>query len=331
MDIRDRRGLKTAAGKALAVASSDPKKLILIHTGATLALSLVLSVLDFMLEEQIGGTGGLSGMGHRATLSTMQSMLQIVQMVMIPFWQIGWLFVTLRLCRGERAEPGDLLEGFRRFFPALRLFLLQGVLYAGIAMICCYIASVVFVMTPWSEPLVNVMTQFMESGDLTAMEAAIEEVAGEVIAPMMAIFAVIFLAAAAPFFYRFRMANYLLMDGESQAMRAMRESWRLMKGNAIALLKLDISFWWFYVLDLLVTVVAYLDLILPAVGVMLPWHSAVTYFGALVLYSGFQLLLYWLCRPRVDVTYAEAYEGLSRPEEPKAQNQPLPPKQPWTY
>lgn len=331
MDIRDRRGLKTAAGETLAGASSDPRKLILIHTGAALALSLVLSVLDFMLEEQIGGTGGLSGMGLRAILSTMQSMFQLVQMVLIPFWQIGWLFAALRLSRGERTEPGDLLEGFRRFFPVLRLYLLQGVLYVGIAMVCCYIASIVFVMTPWSEPLVNVMTQLMESGDLTATEAAIEEVTAEVIVPMMAIFAVIFLAAAAPFFYRFRMAKYLLMDGESRAMKAMRESWRMMKGNAIAMLKLDISFWWFYVLDLLVTVVAYLDLILPAAGVTLPWPSAVTYFGALVLYSGFQLLLYWQCKPQVDVTYAKAYEVLSRPEEPKMQNQPLPPKQPWTY
>lgn len=331
MDIRDRRGLKTAAGETLSGASSDPRKLILIHTGATLALSLVLSVLDFILEEQIGGTGGLSGMGLRAILSTMQSMLQLAQMVLIPFWQIGWLLVALRLCRGERAEPGDLLEGFRRFFPVLRLYLLQGVLYVGIAMACSYFASIIFMMTPWSKPLVNVMMQLMESGDPTAMEAAIEEAAVEVIVPMMAIFAVIFLAAAAPFFYRLRMAKYLLMDGESRAMKAMRESWRMMKGNAIALLKLDISFWWFYVLDLLVTVVAYLDLILPAVGAKLPWPSAVTYFGALVLYSGFQLLLYWQCKPQVDVTYAKAYEVLSRPEEPKMQNQPLPPKQPWTY
>lgn len=331
MDIRDRRGLKTAAGETLTGGSSDPKKLILIYTGATLALSLVLSVLDFILEEQIGGTGGLSGMGLRAILSTMQSMLQLAQMVLIPFWQIGWLFVALRLCRGERAEPGDLLEGFRRFFPVLRLYLLQGVLYVGIAMACSYFASIIFMMTPWSEPLVNVMMQLMESGDPTAMEAAIEEAAVEVIVPMVTIFAVIFLAAAAPFFYRFRMAKYLLMDGESRAMKVMRESWRMMKGNAIALLKLDISFWWFYVLDLLVTVVAYLDVILPAVGVTLPWSSTATYFGALVLYSGFQLLLYWQCKTQVDVTYAKAYEALSRPEEPKTQNQPLPPKQPWTY
>ena len=44
MTISDRRGLKQAARQAIAQATYDPKKLILIHTGASAVLSLVLAL-----------------------------------------------------------------------------------------------------------------------------------------------------------------------------------------------------------------------------------------------------------------------------------------------
>lgn len=326
MDIRDCRGLKNAAGEVLSRATYDPKKLMLIHTGATLALSLLLAALDFILEEQIGSTGGLSGMGTRSILTTAQSVLQLAQVIVLPFWGIGWLFVTLRLCRREQTGPDDLLEGFRRFFPVLRLMLLQGALYVGIAMASSYIASIIFIMTPWAEPLIGVMEQFMASSDVTAMEVALDQVTAQVAVPLMGILVVVFLILAVPFFYRFRMAEFVIMDSPRPgAMAALRESRRMMRGNTISLLKLDLSFWWFYGLELVVAVVAYLDVILGLLGVTLPWSSAAVYFVLLVLHSGCQLLLHWRCKPQVDVTYAKVYEALSQPGE----EQPLPLNQPW--
>ena len=326
MDICDRRGLKGSAREALLGAAYDPKRLILIHTGAMAVLSLILAVLNFVLEKGIGGTGGLSGIGTRSILTTAQSVLQLAQVIILPFWQIGWLFVTIKLSRKEQAAPEDLLEGFRRFFPVLRLYLLQGALYMGIAMLCSYVASIIFMMTPWAAPFMDVVMQYMEATDTAAMEAALEQVTADAVLPLMGIMAVVFVVFAAPYFYRFRMAQFVILDNPKPgALAALRESRKMMRGNAVSLFKLDLSFWWFYGLELLIVALAYLDALLPLLGVTLPWSSAVTYFVLMVLYSGCQMLLYWCCKPQVDVTYAKVYEALSQPGE----EQTLLPDQSW--
>ena len=56
MDKSDRLSLKSQARQCLANASYSPKKLILIHTGIVLLLSLLLAAADQLLENQIGST-----------------------------------------------------------------------------------------------------------------------------------------------------------------------------------------------------------------------------------------------------------------------------------
>ena len=75
MDPHDRRALKSAARESLAAAPYDPRKLILLHTGVTIAVSLIGTILNFVLSKQIENTGGLGGMGLRSMLSTVQSVL----------------------------------------------------------------------------------------------------------------------------------------------------------------------------------------------------------------------------------------------------------------
>jgi len=167
MDIQDRRALKRAAAEACSGTSCDPKKLVLIHTGAMVAVTLILLVVGYIVDEQIGSTGGLSGMGNRAILTTVQLVLQLGQFVATPFWQIGWLYVTLQIARREQVQPGDLLEGFRQFFPVLRLLFLKGFMYLGIAILCTNIASIVFAMTPWADPIMEVTMGGMDAMDPT--------------------------------------------------------------------------------------------------------------------------------------------------------------------
>lgn len=319
MDICDRRGLKAAAGEALRGASYDPKKLILIHTGAILVLSLLSLVLSYVIEQQIGGTGGLSGIGTRAALETVQSVVDLVQGIALPFWQFGWACTSVRLYRREPVGPVSLCEGFRKIGPFFRLYLLQGALYFGIGVVCCYIAAPIFTMTAWAEPFTDVIMQIM-SGTGEVTQAQMQTMVASLV-PLMGIVCVVFLVVAVPVTYRLRLAQYHLVDHPEQGARAaLRASRRMMKGNVLSLVKLDLSFWWFYVLELLVTAVAYLDLMLSALGVTLPWGSEVSYFGVFVLYGVCLLGLYLWQKARVDVTYAAAYDALRDPEE---QIQPL--------
>ena len=322
MDICEHRALKDAARQSLAGASYDPKKLILLHTGVILLLSLILTVVDYLLEQEIGATGGLSGMGMRSVLTTAQTVLRFAQTIALPFWQIGYVFTTLKISRGEDVGPATLAEGFFRFGPVLRLELCMGAVYLAIGMACSYVSSFIFFLTPWAAPMMEKLLPMMSDPSLMQDTAALEEAMlaamTDAIVPIMAIFGVIFLAVSAPVFYNLRMAQRCLMDEpEKGALAAMRKSRKLMKGNCVSLFKLDLSFWWFYLLDALVTVVLYGDTILSTAGVSLPVDSTVAFFVFTVLYLVCQLALYCWRRNEVETTYSHAYCALQGPRPPK--------------
>ena len=303
MDIRNRQGLKLEAKAALEAAQCDPKKLILVHTGASVTLALILALVDYLLEQQIGGTGGLSGVGTRAMLETAQTVLMLGQLVAVLFWQIGYTYVSLRLSRRQSVDYGSLLEGFRRFGVVLRLRLITGVLYCGIGFACVYVASLIFSFTP----LAQTVMQAFEVGTEEAMLAAMDQM----MLPMMGILLATMLVLLVPYYYRLRQADLSLMDDPGAgALVALRKSRALMRGNRLQLLKLDLSFWWFYALELVTMLVAYGDILLPMFGVALPWSDTVSFYVFLVLCYLCQLCLYWWRGNEVQVTYARFYQAL---------------------
>ena len=312
MMLQDRRGLKNAANDSINNAVCQPGKLVLFHTAVVLVLSLVALLVDFLLEQQIGNTGGLDGMGTRSVLETAQKMLRWAQIIAVPFWQLGWVFATVKIARGERTEKPDLLEGFRRFFPYLRLTVLKGLIFIGVAITAVYISSFVVVMTPLADPMMDMMTSDLAT--ITAAEwlAQMERVA----VPMTVISTVLSVALMVPFFYRFRMAEYVLLDNPGIGARvALRGSRILMRGNLWKLMGLDLSFGWFWLLTLIVSALGWADILLPKAGVELPWTAEISYFAAFALSAVAQLVLYYFCKAKVDVTYAHAYMTLLPDEE----------------
>lgn len=307
MDICDRRGLKEAAAEALGRASCNPKKLILIHTGASMAVSLVLSLVDHLLARQIGSTGGLGGIGLRSVLETAQTVLLFGQVAVMLFWQIGYVYASLGISRGEPVGPGSLLQGFRKFGPVLRLRLGLAFSYGGILFLSAYVASLIFTLTPWAAP----MKEALELGTEAAMLAAVE--ASTV--PILVTYLLVCGILVVPFHYRLRMVEFLLMDHPEQgAMMAIRKSRLMMHKNRMKLLGLDLSFWWFYGLEILIGAIAYGDMLLPMLGISLPWSETVSFYAFLVLCYVGQLALYWWRGNEVQVTYAMAYRALL-PEE----------------
>lgn len=331
MDIQNRPMLKNAAADALHAAQYDPKKQILLHSGVMLLLSLLLTAGDYLLEKAISDTGGLGGLGTRSLLSTLQSCLMLSQLVLLPFWQAGYTYVTLKFARREVTAPEDLCRGFQLFLPVLRLLLLQGLMYLGIGFVSSYAGTFLFMLTPWSAPFMNATMDMMYGGGSVAeMEAAMEQIMNQSAVPMMICCGIVFLALAAPFFYRYRLAQLVLLDEpEKGALSAMRTGWQMMKGNAISLFKLDLSFWWFYLLDLGVTAICYADALLARLGIALPVSKDVAYFATFGIYLVCQLVLYWWRKNEVDTTYAVFYEALKQPKQEKPALKPQ--KQPWSY
>ena len=322
MDAQERRWFKNAAKESLAKARYSPKKLILIHTGAMLALSLVVTLIAFWLDQEIEKTGGLGGLGTRSILTTVQSVLQLMPMLILPFWQVGYTAVTLAIARGKSAEPYDLTEGFRRFFPFLRLKLLMAVIYFLILTITMQIGTMLFMMTPWAQPFMDAIFAYAEDPTNTALEAVMNEAAMDAALPLLSIAGATFLAVAAPFYYKFRMAEFYLLEHPIRgAIGALKASSGMTRYHRMDLFKLDLSFWWFYLLDGAVTALCYGDILLDMAGVQQPWSADVAYFLFFSLYLVAQLALYWWRRNEVAVTYAHVYADLQspppEPQEPK--------------
>ena len=121
----DRREVRRTATETLAAADRSHKKLVLIHTGVMLTLTFILMLIDLLLSQKISATGGLGGISTRSTLTTIQSALRLAELAVIPFWQVGYTYLTLRLSQGQSVSFKTLTEGFMRLGPVLRLLLLQ--------------------------------------------------------------------------------------------------------------------------------------------------------------------------------------------------------------
>ena len=305
----DRRTLKRTTAQTLVQSDSNHKRLVLIHTGAMLAVTFVLMLIDLFLSQKISATGGLGGIGTRSALSTVQSALQMAQLAVIPFWQVGYIYLTLQLSQNKPVSFKTLLEGFLRLGPVLRLLLLQAVLYVIIGIASVNISSIIFVSTPWAAPLMEVsdaMNQGVEYTNEMLLAAM-----GDSMIPMFVIVIAVYIALCAPFFYRYRLAMYSLLDDEqTMALSAMRNSRILTKGHRLEIFKLDLSFWWYYLCEVLVAALCFLDLLLPSFGIELPLPQAAVTFLGFGIYAAAQLALHYWKKNQVNVTYAQVYNTL---------------------
>lgn len=314
MTIHDRKDLKQTAASRLSKARFDPRLLILIHTAVSVGATLLVSVINYILQQQINGTGGLSGIGLRSILATAQSALQLACVVLLPFWEIGMLYAAMGIARKRSAEPADLTAGFRRFGPVLRLNLLRSAVIFAVIMLCVNVGTSIFMMTPLSAPLYDILLPILEAASDNTVPTVDETTLAalfQAMLPLIPILLCLFLLLAAPVFYRLRMADYLIMeDKKTGALEAMLTSWRMTKGRAFALFRLDLSFWWFYALQAVAVLLAYGDVISGALGISLPISSDLAALVFYLLYGVAMLALNWRFGSYLQTTYAVAYDTL---------------------
>ena len=313
--------LKRQAENSLNRTPCDPKRLLLIHVGVMTAASLLLTVMHYVLQLQIDATGGLSGIATRSILSTISTVLQLMFFVLTPFWQAGYLGVALAISRGELADTGHLFSGLRRFGTILRLYLLQGLVFGILLFGSNYVSSFLYMLTPWGREMMTELTEILEQSGGVPSEEALASLSGHGL-PMLILGAVVFLVVAIPTFYRMRLSLYRVMDGQTKALRAILESAKLTKGRWFSLVKLDLSFWWFYAAEVIIGLLAYADVLLELAGHPLPWSEALRFFLPYGAYLVLQFIFQLWQKNRVEVTYAHAYEIFSASVESQPKNLP---------
>ena len=320
MDIRNTCHLKSFAADRTANAPQE-KKILLIYCGLTMGLSLLSLVVRHVLGLQIDQLGGLSNLSRRSMLSAVQSMLPLVVSLVVMCIELGYMAAMLRIARGQYASPNTLRLGFDRFWTLLRCSVFQGLIYGALILAAVYAAAMVFVMSPWGTTFTEQVSPLMANVSLLNPQMAIDESAAMALIPsMIPMFVMVAIAVCLlviPTAFRFRMANYVIIDKPGKgALFALRESKKMMRGNCRKLLKLDLSYWWYFLLLLAISSVGNLDLYLTSFGVKLPMSADAAYFLFYIAYLALQLAAYYFLRNRVEVTYALAYDSI-KPEEPK--------------
>lgn len=320
MDIRNTRQMKTFAAQRLDNAR-EGKRIALLFSLITIAVTAAVNIAGYCLSLQIAKTGGLGSMGLRSVLSTVQTLLPILQAVFLLCLNLGYLSAMLRIARGQYASPNGLRLGFDRLWVLLRCELLKGLIYGGIGIVSLYAAVMIFMVTPMSEPAVEILSPLITGASSGQVSLLLDDAAyaGLMAAmrPVLALCGVMFLALSAPLFYRYRMTDYILIDRPGiGAVAALRESRKMMKGSCWKLLRLDLSMWWYYAAIAASAAVCYGDEILPALGISLPISDTAAYFVFFAAYLAAIFAVYYFLRSRVEVTFALAYDSI-RPKEPE--------------
>lgn len=307
--------LKQSANDALAQAPFAPNRLMLLYAGISAAVLLFFTIVTYLLQMQIDQTGGLGGIGLRSVLSTISTVLSQGINLAMPFFAIGYLSASLQMARRLPFSGSSLLDGFRSAGPVFRLMLLKGLLLLLPALFCFYPAMMIFLLTPFADSLTQTITPLLgETPDFQALldnEAVIAAVE-ESTMPAMLIFLGLYLLVCIPLFYRLRLAELALMENpKAGAMAAIRKSIALTRRNCIRLLKMDISYWWYYLLTAVISVIAYGDVIAPYLGIYLPMNSQTAFFAFYIVYLAAQFGLRMWMMNRVQVSYVLLYDDLT--------------------
>ena len=117
-----------------------------------------------------------------------------------------------------------------------------------------------------------------------------------------------------PVLYLLRFADYVMMDQpELGALYAIVSSFHMTRRHFKALFKLDLRFWWYYALELLVVVISYGHMILDLAGVDIGIGGDTAMFVFYIASLAGQLGLYVWKKNTVFATYALAYDIIYLP------------------
>lgn len=315
--------LKQQAGNILG-RDPDFRKLVVLHSLISAGVSVLLMVISW-LSSYLAPDGSLSTMDTLVLMDTIQATLQLFSILAVPFWDAGLIFCALRSIRGRKHGFSSLAEGFFRWFPFLGAGLVLSFIYFLVSTACSTVTGILLSFLP--------LPPSVYEGVLVFMENPTFPLEGGVLVYALAYFGMYLLSLCViliPNWYLHRLVSYRIMDDEPcGGLKAVLQSRLGMRGNRRRLFLLDLSYWWFYLLEALIMALSVGDLFLAQLGITLPWLSTEAAGWIFPLMSlAAQVLLHWLAKPRMSLSYALFYQSTGDPQEPTATK---PRRMPWKY
>jgi len=252
-------------------------------------------------------------------LSSIQSMLPFAQSLLAMCLELGYLAAMLRIARGMYTSPQTLRLGFDRFWLLMRCSIFKGLIMSAVVFTSMYFGIMLFLMTPFSEPAMEILTPLVNQASILSGQIVIDDATYvrlmDTMLPVFAIIGILVLILGGPVLYNYRMTDYVIIDKPAiGALAALRESKRMMRGRRLQLLKLDVSLWWYYLASAAATAVCYGDVMLTRMGLELPVSDTVLYFVFYGVYLAATFAVHFFLRNRAEVCYGLAYDAV-KPEE----------------
>lgn len=326
MDRINAGRLKKQAASILSDRREDYRRLVLLHAAVSVGYMLLVSVIGFFLNRAMADNQGLSGMANTAVLQTVQAVLNTAGTVLLPFWQMGILYTSIRVARRQHTEFSMLTRGFQRWGVIVRHFLLFFLILLAVAMVCMQALSILITFLP-TPPAIAQALQGIDPDvlmDPNAMMPAVMEALAQVpkgqllvyFVPVVLIYVMGYGTLLVLIYYRLRMSQYLLMDEPGVGVfAAMKQSNRMTKGEKANLFKLDLSFWWYFLLQLGISAITYIPDVLRALGITLPMNQNTANLLFYAIYCVAFLALSWFVGAYYQTTMACAYEALKPRQE----------------
>ena len=209
MSIPSAKYLKKKASNRLQ-SGNDPKKVVLVYAGIAALSSLVVTVVQDLLDSQISQTGGIQNIGTRSMLTTADTVLTIAQLLLVMCLTLGYTGSMLRIARGQYASPNSLKAGGERIWVLLRTRLLQMLIMTAAAFALCFLVVNVCLLTPLSNRVIAVMST-VSAEELLSNGLALMGLYSAML-PIILIYLVALVPLLWYFSCTYRMVDYLLID-----------------------------------------------------------------------------------------------------------------------
>lgn len=312
------RNIKRQAISALADHPFDYRKLVFRHALVTSAVTLMVSLLGLLLNGSIADSQGLDGIGRASFLKSVYSVFMLAANILLPFWEMGISYTSIRVARRQNTDFPMLAQGLRRFAPLAGYHAMLALILFGFAFACLNVVIMPLMCLPMPEEL-QAAAQSLDFSDMAQIEAFYGEYADKMMKytiPFWIVYIFAYGIIAVILNYRFRMCGYLLLEDErAGVMASFGISSRMTKGERKNLFMLDLSFWWYHGLTMLIALVVYIPDLLRAAGVTLPVDYEIASFVAYFVYLVFYLLVTGLAGAYYQTSMACAYEALRTPAE----------------
>lgn len=296
--------LRQQAAQRVSAQEPHAKKVLGYYVLAFGGLSLLINLLTLMITNATEGMVTLTQVNFRTGLTALNSVITTVAGIVSYLLNAGHSGVALEIARGNEPQPRHLTWAFSYVWKillcGLRMVLWMFLFVYGFTIVASGILTTQLLAVPGA---------LSGQPDMEAITPLVMNMVIGIVIATLAVYLFLMIRRRLYFFYLYDHSNM-------PAGQLPKASIRLLKGSCWQFFRIDLSYWWFYLLMLLCSCLSVVPMFLPE---QLPISSNVVMLLTSVISIALNCLVLYVGKNRIWVTYALAYDQLLKAQEESTQ------------